>query len=216
MACSVKWIGLHWRNPWDPGRVASPGLDSLAGTESGISRGGRLDSLGSGVSCSLGVRNLLTSVLQARTPGRPCAPGAAGTRIPLCRSLWASRQLSSAPSLPSFYQLPRHLHQFPSRADWGNLSHPSIHPPSSCIYCGRSANTELCARHEHFPRCELDPQKLGLCLREQAGIVSSHVGVKCRAPSPGTCLCSWYCCCGCAMNKDTQDIVLRQMKLKPT
>lgn len=121
MVCSVKWVGLHRRNPWDPGRVFISWLDSLEGTKSGISRGGKLDSLGSGT--SLRVRHLLTSGLQARTPGHPCAPGAAGMRIPLCRSLWASQHLSSAPSLPSFYPLPGTLSGAPaSPADWENLS----------------------------------------------------------------------------------------------
>lgn len=140
--------------------MSSPGLDSLEGTKSGISRGGKLDNLGGRISCSLGLCSLLTSVLQARTRGCPCTPGAAGMRTSLCRSLRDSRQLSSALSLPSCYQLPRHLSGAPaSLAAWANLSQPAIHPPSSCIYRGRSANTELCAGHEHFPRCELGPQE---------------------------------------------------------
>lgn len=85
----------HRRNPGDPGRALTPGLDSRRGTRAGMNRGGVPGSVAAGDFCSLGVSALLTSVLRVRTLGHPGGPGAHGSS---CRSL--------ALSLPSFYQFP--------------------------------------------------------------------------------------------------------------
>lgn len=83
----------------------------MEGVMSGVSRGGKQDSVGNGaVSCFLVVRNLLTPVLQARTVGRlpwgrssiPCSPGK--PHVPVDFSA-----VSSALSLPALYQAPQCL-----------------------------------------------------------------------------------------------------------
>ena len=83
------------------------GLDITEGTMSGVNGGRKQDSVGKGaISCFLVVSNLLTPVLQARTPGhlpwvRTSGPSGGKLQVPLGFSV-----MSSALSLPSLYQVP--------------------------------------------------------------------------------------------------------------
>lgn len=180
----------------------------MEGVMSGVSRGGKQDSVGNGaVSCFLVVRNLLTPILQARAVGRlprgrsssPRSPGK--PHVPVDFSV-----VSSTLSLPALYQASRCLTSKLGKPQ------PPIRSLSADGYWGRPPGTTLGTRQVHkfqvVNYVRRKPGRFGKKAyhREQASIVSWQIDNK-MLSAPGSCLFLIPLLCS-DVNKDAGDLVL--------